>query len=189
VDQDRVGAGQVVCLRAPQRLGEAPARDERLDPRDQDEVRILLAVLAGLDLPAELVDVSQRLELGAQERVRLREELVLDGDAGHARLLQLAHEPAHVVEVAVAGVAVEQDRDRRRVGHEGDVVGHLRPRELVVVPDAKGGRDRQAAAPDGLEPGLLRDARREPAVSFHQKRDLRTADELAQARGFTHRPS
>src|SRR5437667_13246 len=116
VDEDRVGAGAMVGLRALDRLREAPARDERLHARDEDEVGVRLAVLARLDLAAELLDVGQRLQLGAQERVRLREELVLDGDAGHADLLELAHEPAHVVEVAVARVAVEQERDRGGCG-------------------------------------------------------------------------
>src|SRR5207249_1399434 len=174
VDEDRVGAGAMVGLRALDRLREAPARDERLHARDEDEVGVRLAVLARLDLAAELLDVGQRLQLGAQERVRLREELVLDGDAGHADLLELAHEPAHVVEVAVARVAVEQERDRGGFGHERDVVHHLRPGQLVVVAHAEGGRDREPAAPDSLEAGLLDDARREPAVRLHQEGDLRT---------------
>src|SRR5438045_8048960 len=56
-------------------------------------------------------------------------------------LLELAHQPPHVVEVAVAGVAVHEDRDRPGgVGHEADVLHHLRPRELVVVAHAEGRR-------------------------------------------------
>ena len=81
------------------------------------------------------------------EAVGLREELVLDAHAGDAALLELAHEAAHVVEVAVAGVAVEQDRERRRVGHELEHLEHLRPARLVVVAHAERRRDREAAAP------------------------------------------
>ena len=156
VDQDRVGARRLIGLGALEGFRESPARDQRLHARHQHEVRIRLAVLAGLDLAAELVDVGERLQLRPEERVRLGEELVLDDDAGDADLLELPDEPAHAVEVAVAGVAVEEDGNVDGLGHERDVVHHLRPAQLVVVPDAKGGRDGQAARPDPFEAGLLR---------------------------------
>src|SRR6266481_2319195 len=78
---------------------------------------------------------------------------------------------------AKARVAVEEERDRGRLGHERHVVHHLRPGQLVVVAHAEGRRDRQPAAPDALEPGLLDDACGEPAVRFHQEGDLRARDE------------
>src|SRR5207244_3836207 len=76
VDQDRVGAGRVVSLGALERLRKTPARDKRFHAGDQHELGVALAVLARLDLAAELSDVGERLELRAQERVGLREELV-----------------------------------------------------------------------------------------------------------------
>ena len=177
MDQDGVGAGAMVGLGALDRLGQAPAGDQRLDARDEHEVRVGLAVLARLDLAAEFVDVGERLQLGAQEGVRLGELLVLDGDARDTDLLELAHQPTHVVEVAVAGVAVEQQRNRRPFRHEGDVVDDLRPGQLVVVAHAERRRDREAAAPDALETRLLDDARREAAVRLHQEGDLGPGDQ------------
>lgn len=53
-----------------------------------------------------------------KQRVGLGEELVLKTHTGDASLLELVHESARVVEVAVARIAIEQDRDRRVVAHE-----------------------------------------------------------------------
>jgi hypothetical protein len=127
-----------------------------------------LRVLSRLDLPAELVHVGERLML-AQEAVGLGEELVLDADARDAAVLELPHEAAHVVEVAVARVAVEQQRDLRGVADELDQVQHLRPAHLVVVADPHGRADGKAAAPEALESRLLGDLRGEPVVALHQE--------------------
>jgi hypothetical protein len=186
VDQDRVGAGRVVGLGALERLRKTPARDQRFHAGDQHEIGIALAVLARLDLAAELSDVGERLELRAQERVGLREELVLDHHAGHADLLQLPDEAAHVVEVAVAGIAVEQHRHRARLGHERDVIDDLRPAELVVVADAEGGGQGEPARPDSLEARFLGDARGEPVMGFHQECDLGAGDQAPELGGGAH---
>ena len=111
MDEDGVGAGLAVGLAALQRLFQALAGDERLDARDDDEVVVALGFLRRADLAGELVHVGERLRRAADEAVRLREELVLDAHAGDAALLELRDEAARRVEVAVAGVAVEQDRD------------------------------------------------------------------------------
>src|SRR5262249_30771749 len=186
VDQHRVGARAVVGLGALQRLGEAPAGDEGLDARDDAEVRVRLRVLGGADLARELLDPRERLCLAADEGVRLREELVLDAHRRDAAALELAHEPAHVVEVPVARVGVEQQRHARRVGHELDRLEHLRPARLVVVAQPHRGGDREPAAPESLEAGLLGDPRRETAVGLHQELDLRRAQELLESGGLLH---
>jgi hypothetical protein len=48
------------------------------------------------------------LTLSVQEAVGLGKLLILDADAGDAALFQFSHQAAHVVEVAVTGIAVEQ---------------------------------------------------------------------------------
>jgi hypothetical protein len=45
----------------------------------------------------------------ADEGVGLGKELVLNADPGDVKLAQLAYEPAHVLEVAVAGVAIDEN--------------------------------------------------------------------------------
>ena len=186
VDENGVGARRVIGLRALERLRQTPARDERLHAGDEHEVGVLLAVLARLDLAGELRDIGERLELGAEERIGLREELVLDHHPAHADLLQLPHEAPHVVEVAVARVTVEEHGDGGRLGHEGDVLDHLGPAQLVVVTDAEGGGQGEAARPDPLEAGFLHDARGEAVVSLHHEGDLGSRDELAEPGGRAH---
>ena len=147
VDQHRVGAGPVIGLGPAQRLIHAPAGDQRLDARHDLEVVVALAVLARLDAAAELVHVRQRLVL-ADEGVGLGEELVLDADPPNATLAQLPHQAPHVVEVAVAGVAVHEDRDRGGVGHELQHFEDLGPgglrccRARRVRPTSRGPRPR-----------------------------------------------
>ncbi len=184
MDQDAVRARGVIGLGAPQGLAEAPAGDEGLDARDDAEVVVALRVLAGLDAAAELVDVGERLLIAVDEAVGLREELVLDAHRRDAALLELAHQAAHVVEVAVAGVAVEQDRDRRDVRHELEHLQHLRPGGLVAVAHAVLRRDGEAACPQPLEAGLLADARADAVVGLQQELQLRTLQQLAEPRGL-----
>ena len=106
--------------------------------------------------------------------------------AGHADLLELPDEAAHVVEVAVAGVAVEQHGHRRRLGHERDVIDDLGPAQLVVVADAEGGGQGEPARPDSLEAGFLDDARGEPIVGLHHEGDVGTGHQAAELGGGTH---
>ena len=186
VDQDGVGARRAVRLGPAEGLVEPAPRDERLHARDDREVRIAGAVLAGLDLAAELVDLGQRLVL-ADERVGLREELVLEADGGDAPLAELPDQAAHVVEVAVAGVAVEKDRDRRGVGHELEHLQDLRPGGLVAVADAERGRDREARRPDSREARFLDDLRREAVVSLHEEGELGRVEQRPEPRRPRHR--
>jgi GNAT superfamily N-acetyltransferase len=138
-----------------------------------------LAVLAGLDAAAELVDVGERLPV-ADEGVRLGEQLVLEADAGEAALAQLAHEAADVVEVAVAGVAVDQDRQGRGVGHVLEHVQHLGPRRLVAVAQAERGRHREARRPDPAEARLLDDLRGEAVMGLQEEGEGGRADLVPQ---------
>ena len=150
-------------------LLETVTGDERLDAGDDDEVLVPLGFFHRAKLARMLVHVGERLRGAADEAVRLREELVLDADAGNAALLELGDEAPRRVEVAVARVAIEEDRDGRGVRHELDDFHHLGPAGFVVVADAERGRDRQTAAPDPLEARFFGDLRGEPVVGLHQE--------------------
>ena len=188
VDQHRVGAGPVIGLRPAQRLVHAPAGNQRLDARHDLKVVVALAVLARFDAAAELVHVRQRLVL-ADEGVGLWEQLVLDADPRNATLAQLPHQAAHVVEIAVAGVAIHEDGDRGGVGHELQHFEDLGPGGLVVVAHAERGRHREARGPDALEPGLFHDLGGEPVVRLHDEGEGRGVEQAAQAGGLGHRGS
>ena len=81
VHQDGVAAGVNVGVRSLEGLVEAPSGDERLHARNDLEVGVLLRVLAGSDLAGELLDVSELLSAALEQRVSLREDLVLDAHA------------------------------------------------------------------------------------------------------------
>jgi hypothetical protein len=180
MDQDRVGAGAVVRLGAAERLLHGMAGDQRLHPRHDGEVVVELAVLGGADAAGELLHVGQGLCL-ADEGVGLREQLVLDAHAGDAALAQLAHEAAHVVEVAVAGVAVQQDGQVGGVRHVLDLLEHLGPGRLVVVAQAERRRHAQARPPDPFEARFRDDLGRHAAMRLHQEGHLGTLQHVAQA--------
>jgi hypothetical protein len=180
VNQDRVRTGLPVGFRAAQRLVHAPARDQRFDARDDREIFVGLRVLAGFDLAAELVHIGERLRFAVDEAVGLRELLVFDTDACNAALFELAHEAAHVVEVAVAGVAVEQDRQIARVGHEFERVDNLGPACFVVVAHAVLRGDRKPRTPDRLEAGFTDDSRGQAVMGLHHEFEFVAKEHLAQ---------
>ena len=172
VDQHGVSAGLAVGFAATQGFVQPPAGNERLDPGHDAEVVILLRILAGLDLAAKTVEIFERLLLTLDEAVGLRKQLVLDAHAGDLALLQLVYQPAHVVEVAVTGVTVEQDRNTGRVGHEFERVHHLRPAQLIVVTNRMLCRQRQPGSPDAAESRFFDDARREAVVGLENEFSL-----------------
>src|SRR5205823_11139741 len=126
VHENRVGASLVVRLGATQCFIEAPSRYQRLGSRDEAKTIVRLAVFSRSDLPAELVDLGQRLKI-SDERVGLREQLVLDAHRRDISLAEFLDESPDVVKVAVAGVAVEQNRQVGRVVHELQNVQNFGP--------------------------------------------------------------
>ncbi|GIX28228.1 MAG: hypothetical protein KatS3mg123_2109 [Burkholderiales bacterium] len=184
VDQDGVGAGGMIGLGPAQGLVQAPAGDQRLHPRHDDEVRIALAVLAGADLALELGDVGQGLAVAVDQAVHLGKQLVLDAHPGDAAAFQLLHQTAHAVEVAVACISIHEDRNAGGVGHELHHVHHLGPARLVVVAHAELGREGEPARPDALEAGLFHDAGAQAVVGLHQEFQLGGGEQRPQGGGL-----
>jgi ribosomal protein L22 len=137
--------------------------------RDDTEIVVLLTVFAGRDLAAKFIHLGQWLPFAADEAVCLRKYLVLDANAADIALLEFAHEPAHVIEIAITGVAVEQNRDTRRIRHEFEHIDNLRPACFVVVAHAKLCGNREAARPNALEAGFFGDPRADAVVGFENK--------------------
>ena len=164
MDQHHVGAGVRVRTPALEGLVHAPSGDEGFRARDDEEVVALARVEHGLDLARVLLDWGQ-LALDARvERAALGEDVVLDADGGDALGLVGPHHVDDVDGVAVAVVAVGDDRDVDRLDHprgRAQLVGH---REDVGVRHAVRGGDLEAGRPDGVEPGRLDQLRREAVV-------------------------
>jgi hypothetical protein len=180
VNQDRVGASLAIGFGAPQGLVHTPAGNERFDARDDGEMFVGLRVFTGFDLAAELIHFGERLTLAVDEAVGFGELLVFDTDAGDAALFELADEATDVVEVTVAGVAIEEDGEIAGIGHEFEVIDDLGPAGFVVVAHAELGGDGETGGPDGLEAGFADDPGGETVVGLHHEFELGAGEHLAQ---------
>ena len=169
MNQDAVRPCFVISISPFYRLIHAPACNQRLDTGDDTEIVVRLGILARLDLAAEFVDVSQLLPGALDKAVRFWKELVFYANGGYFPLLQLSHQPPHIVEIAVTGVAIEHDRDGCGLGHEFDCLQDLGPARLIAVANTKLRGDGQAACPQTPETGFLTDTGADAIVSFEQK--------------------
>jgi len=104
--------------------------------------------------------------------ILLGEEFVFDADRGDMALLQFADEPLHVVEVAVSCVAVKENRNRGRIGHEFQVLQNLGPAGFVVVTDAELRGNGEAAGPNTSKACFLNDFCAEAIVGFTDELQL-----------------
>ena len=137
-------------------------------------------------MPAKFINICQRLGLAANKRICFGKQFVLDANTANVTLFQFFHQAAHVVEVPVACVAVEENREVAGVRHELAGLQDLRPAGFVVVAHAQGGADREAAPPDPIEAGLLDDLRGEAVVCLHEEFKPVGFEEPAEFRGVTH---
>jgi hypothetical protein len=143
VNENGIRAGAPIGLRASQGFLHAPTRDQRLDSRDNAEIRVSLSILPGGNLAGKLFDIRQGLTLTIQEAVGLGKDLVFNAHSTDAALLELANQAAQIVEVAIAGITVEQDRQITGVGHELQHVDDLGPARLIIVAYSELGGNRQ----------------------------------------------
>ena len=72
----------------------------------------LCASFTALILPVNSSMPARGCRSLLDEGVGLGEKLVLDANGCDPALLQLFHQPSHVVKIPVAGIAIEQDRNR-----------------------------------------------------------------------------
>ena len=127
VDEYGIGAGLAVCLGTLDRLVQSGAYDESLRPGDDHELRIAYPSPAGFDLAAELRYRSQLVRI-LYEGIRLREDLILQAHSGGTDPLRTCGEAACRIEVAVAGIPVDEDgQAARRLHQAGHDLQDLRP--------------------------------------------------------------
>jgi hypothetical protein len=183
MDQHGICAGFLIGVSAAQRLIQAPARNKRFDPGDEHEVGVGLAVLARLDLAAEFIHVGQRLTV-TDKGICFREQFVFDAGARDAALTQFCDQPADVIEVAVPGIAVHQDRDRCGIGHEFKYLENLGPRGFVRITHTERRRHRKPGRPYSAESRFLGNFSGKTVMRFHQKTHFGTFEQRTQLRGF-----
>lgn len=126
VDQYRVGSSRTVRFRALQGLGHSKARYQRLDASDDDKLptcnhisarRVFFRRTPGYRPTAAALLRTNSLWGKPCPRY----------NAGNAALLQLVHESPKVVEIPIAGIAVQQDGNAGGIGHQLHVIEYLRP--------------------------------------------------------------
>jgi len=110
VDQDGVRTGQPVRFGSPQCSSMLQNGDQCFDSRDDRKVWGRSGCPCQRLSCRRTPDIGQRLAFPVQETVGFGKLLVLNADARNPALFELAHQAPHVVEIAVARIAVEQDR-------------------------------------------------------------------------------
>ena len=108
----------------------------------------------------------------------LGEEFIFNADRSDVALLQFADEPLHIIEVAVSRIAIEENRNRSRVGHEFQHLKYLGPAGFVVVTDAELRGNGEAAGPNASNAGFLNDFCAETIVGFTDEFKLFRQEEL-----------
>ena len=99
-------------------------------------------------------------------------------------LLQFPDQPLHIVEIAVARVAIQQNRNLCGIRHEFQIVQDLGPTGFIVVPHAKLRGNGESACPDPFKPGFLDDFGTQPIMGFANKFQLGRKQEFFKLRGF-----
>jgi len=121
--------------------------------------------------------------LDARVAAALRRHLVLDHDARRADLRVAAHRARDVARVAVARVAVGDERDRlERGGDDAAAVLHLAVAHEARVGVAPGRGDAEARHEGQLEAGPLHEARRDAVVAAGHRVDAAPAEQRPQLR-------
>ena len=132
-------------------------------------VIIGLGILACLDFSAECLNIFEWLRFALDKAVGLRKQLVLNTNTGHPDLAQFTNQAAHIIEIPVTGITIQQDRNACDIGHELQLLHHLGPGKFIVIPYRMLRRKGQAGAPDTLEPSFFHDSSRKAIMRFEDK--------------------
>ena len=164
--EDRIGAGLEIQLRARNGAvhalaggGVGAGDDEQMPP----------GAACGGDLGRHVVRIGQLLVV--QVAAFLRQQLVLDMHRGGAGILEAAHHVHHVERLAVAGVAVHQQRQAGRAGDLADEEAHLVHRDHAEVGDTHRCGHRRARQIERLEPRGLGLQRRHAVMRARHTQD------------------
>ena len=127
----------------------------RLHPSDDAEDCVGLGIFARIDLAAEFINISQRLCITFEETICFGKKFILDTDGGDASLLQFSNQTLHIVKIAIARIAVEQNGNPGCVRHKFQHFKYLSPARLIVISNAKLRGNGQSACPNSWKSGLF----------------------------------
>ena len=174
--KDRVGAGLHEQLRARHRAVDALGC-RRIGAGDDEQVPAGLC--RGGDLGRHVMRVGQLLVV--QVAAFLRQQLVFDMHRGGAGILEAAHHVHDVERLAVAGVAIDQQRQPGRAGDLAHEEAHLVHRDDPEIGQAHRGGHRRARQVQRLEPRGLGLQRCLAVMGARQAEDAGAAEQGTQA--------
>ena len=111
-DVDEIGAGGGVSVQSAYRFPLVPS----VGARDDHQIGVEASGDGGADLRGSLLD-GNKLDIARHGRAFLGLGLILEQQARDARRLEFAHRPHHIDGIAVAGVAIRDQRNGGRGDH------------------------------------------------------------------------
>ena len=180
VNQNSVCSCLMIGLRTLQCFTHTPAGNQCFNTCDNTEIRIILAVLSGLDLAAEFIHVSKWLTFTINKTIELGELFIFNADPGDTTLFEFFNEPAHVVEIAITGIAIQQDRNTCDIRHKLQHVYNLGPAGFIAVTYTELRRNGQAAGPYAFKTCFFHQACGNPVMGFHNEFQFWRSQQLSQ---------
>ena len=190
MDEHGVRTGLRIRFSPSQRFLVSPAGDQRLGPGDNHEVRDSLRHLGGADLPAVLFNGNQLAAEAGVKTASLGIDVILDADGRDAGPFVVVDGPHHVQGIAIASVAVGDNRNADRLDHVPLNLQLLgRGDEAGVRHAFEGGRNTEPAGPNRIESGLLDQLGAERIVSSDGLDDAGTLEQDSQFGRVVHTQS
>src|SRR5258708_12386798 len=118
VDENGVGSRGAVGMGPIQGFVKTQAEDESFNSGDYTEVAILLRILGSLDLAGKFLSIGKELMFLIEERIRLGKNLVLDAHDRDIALLELVHQPAHILELPISTATLQKNRNAAAIAHQ-----------------------------------------------------------------------
>src|SRR4029077_9098096 len=172
VDEDAVCSRGAVSMGSIQGFVQAQAEDESFNSGDDAEIAILLRIFCRPDLTGKFLGIGKELVFLIEERIRLGKYLVLDAHGRDIALLELAHQAAHIVEVSISSVSIQEDRNTAGIAHQFDDLQHLGPTGFIAIAHSHGRGQSKTAGPDPFEARFFDQPRSQAVMGFHQKLQL-----------------
>src|SRR4029077_6441041 len=129
-------------------------------------------ILCRLDLAGKFFGIGKELMSLIEERIRLGKHLVLDAHGRDIALLKLAYQAAHIVEVSISSVSVQEDWNAAGIAHQFHDLQHLGPTGFIAVAHSHGGGQSKTARPNPVEARFFDQLRSQAVMGFHQKLQL-----------------
>ena len=146
--------------------------------RARDDVEMPPCLDRGGDLGGGLARIGKLLVV--QMAAFLRQQLVFDMDGRGARILEAAHHMHDVERFAMAGVAVDENRQARGARHLANEETDLLHRDDAEIGQPHGAGHRASADIKRLEPCAFRQQRRHAGMRARDLQDLRPRQKRAQ---------